>query len=334
MMIFEPKEIYYEKNIFSYELGKHLYEKYKDIPWVEIENHNNIPQFRKSPNSDFSKLKKNLIIGVRKTHKFVPNYKTSDFLVPYTSSGCAASCLYCYLVCHYNKCSYLRVFVNREEMMEKIIKTSYKNEKELTFEIGSNSDLVLENTVTENLPWTIETFAKEGRGFLTLPTKFDMVDPILEIDHKSKTIIRMSVNPEEIIKKVEFRTSPLLNRIDAINMLCDANYPVGLLIAPIIIIENWKERYKKLLQTLYENLSSKVKKEMFIEVIFMTYSFIHKAINNEAFPKAIELYDKDLMTGRGRGKYSYRNSLKNEGAEFLRTEINKYFPNTKIEYIV
>ena len=334
MTDFKPQKVYYEKNIFSYDLGKRLYEKYKDIPWLEIDNHNNIPQFRKSPNSDFPKLKKNLIIGVRKTHKFVPNYKTSDFLVPYTSSGCAASCLYCYLVCHYNKCSYLRIFVNREEMMEKIIRTSYKNEKELTFEIGSNSDLILENTVTENLPWTIETFAKEGRGFLTLPTKFDMIEPILDLDHKSKTIIRMSVNPEEIIKKVEFGTSPLLKRIDAINRLCAANYSVGILIAPIIMIENWKEHYKKLLQTLYENLSSKVKKEVFIEVIFMTYSFVHKAINNEAFPRAIELYDKDLMAGRGRGKYSYKSSLKNEGAEFLRTEINRYFPNTKIEYIV
>ena len=49
-------------------------------------------------------MKRNLIIGVRKTHKFVPNHKTSDFLVPYTSSGCTAMCMYCYLVCNYNKC--------------------------------------------------------------------------------------------------------------------------------------------------------------------------------------------------------------------------------------
>jgi len=66
--------------------------------------------------------------------------------------------MYCYLVCNYNKCAYLRLFVNREQMMEKIIKTSEKSEKELTFEIGSNSDLILENTITNNLPWTIEKF--------------------------------------------------------------------------------------------------------------------------------------------------------------------------------
>jgi len=208
MINFKPKGIYYEKDIFKYDLGKYLYKKYSEVPWTEIENHNNIPKFRNNPNSEFARMKQNIIVGVRKTHKFVSNHKTSDFLVPYTSSGCSASCLYCYLVCNYNKCSYLRLFVNREKMMEKVVKTSHQSEKELTFEIGSNSDLILENTITENLPWTIETFAKEGRGFLTLPTKFDMVEPILNVEHESKTVIRMSVNPEEVIKRVEFGTSP------------------------------------------------------------------------------------------------------------------------------
>lgn len=334
MINFKPREIYFEKDALKYELGDFLYKKYSHVPWIEIENHNNIPEFRNNPNSEFAKMKQNLIVGIRKTHKFVPNHKTSDFLVPYTSSGCTASCLYCYLVCNYNKCSYLRLFVNREKMMAKIIKTSNQSEKELTFEIGSNSDLILENTITENLPWTIETFAKEGRGFLTLPTKFDMVEPILNIDHRSKTVVRMSVNPDEIIRKIEFGTSTLLKRIDAINKLCDADYLVGLLIAPVVMIENWKSHYEELLKILHENLSDKVKNKMFIEIIFMTYSYVHRAINNEAFPNALELYDKNLMTGRGMGKYCYRQDIRKDGEIFLREQLSKHFPNNKIEYIV
>ena len=72
-MEFYPKKIFYEKNIFAYTLGNYLYNKYKNIPWIEIENHNNIPIFRKNPNSEFAKMKKNIIIGTRKTHKYVPN---------------------------------------------------------------------------------------------------------------------------------------------------------------------------------------------------------------------------------------------------------------------
>ena len=332
--MFKPKAIYFEKDILNYELGKELMEKYKDVPKVEIENHNNIEEMRKKSNKEFMDMKRNLIIGVRKTHKFVENYKTSDYLVPYTSSGCTAACMYCYLVCNYNKCSYLRLFVNREQMLEKIIKTVLKAEKELTFEIGSNSDLILENSITKNLVWTIENFKSCKKGKLTFPTKFDMVDDILPIDHKGKVTVRMSVNPEFIINRVEFGTSRLDNRIEAINKLSEAGYNVGILIAPVIMVENWKELYLKLIKILDSKLSKKVKREAFFEIIFMTYSYVHTKINEEAFPNAIDLYDKDKMTGRGRGKYWYKNEIRQEGEKFFREKMKQYFPNNEIIYIV
>ena len=332
--MFKPKAIYYEKEIENYELGKDLLKKYRETPKVIIENHNNIEEMRKKQNKEFPDMKRNLIVGVRKTHKFVENHKTSDYLVPYTSSGCTAACMYCYLVCNYNKCAYLRLFVNREQMLDKIIKISIKSEKELTFEIGSNSDLILENTITGNLVWTIENFKNTNKGFLTFPTKFDMVDDILPLNHKGKVIIRMSVNPEEIINKVEFGTSRLKGRIDAINKLKEAGYKIGILIAPVILVDNWKELYLNLIQKLSVELSEKVKKDVFFEIIFMTYSYVHTKINEEAFPNAINLYDKEIMTGRGRGKYMYKNDVRKEGEAFLREQMNKYFPNNPIEYIV
>ena len=332
--MFNPKAIYYEKEILNYELGKELMDKYKEVPKIEIENHNNIEEMRKKSNKEFANMKRNLIIGVRKTHKFVENHKTSDYLVPYTSSGCTAACMYCYLVCNYNKCAYLRLFVNREKMLDKIIKTSEKSEKELTFEIGSNSDLILENTITNNLVWTIENFKNTNKGKLTFPTKFDMVDPILPLDHQGKVIIRVSVNPEEIINKVEFGTSRLKGRIEAINKLKEAGYKIGILIAPVILLENWKELYHNLIRRLSEELTEKVKKDVFFEIIFMTYSFVHTKINEEAFPNAISLYDKEMMTGRGKGKYWYKSELRSEAEIYLREQMNKYFPNNRIEYIV
>ena len=243
-------------------------------------------------------------------------------------------CMYCYLVCNYNKCAYLRLFVNREEMLDKIIKTANKSDKKLTFEIGSNSDLVLENTITNNLVWTIENFANTNKGTLTFPTKFDMVDDILPLNHNGKIVIRMSVNPEEIINKVEFGTSRLKNRVEAINKLGEAGYKLGILIAPVILVDNWKKLYTELIKYLYENLSEKVKKTVLFEVIFMTYSYVHRAINTEAFPNAIDLFNKELMTGRGKGKYMYKDYIRNEGEKFLREEMMKYFKNNDIMYVV
>ena len=332
--MFKPKAIYYEKDIENYTLGKELLEKYKDVPKIEIENHNAIEEMRKKENKEFMNMKQNLIIGTRKTHKYTENHKVSDFLVPYTSSGCTAACMYCYLVCNYNKCSYLRLFVNREQMLDKIIKTAEKSDKNLTFEIGSNSDLILENTITKNLIWTIENFKNSKKGKLTFPTKFDMVDEILGLDHKGKVIIRMSVNPEEIINRVEFGTSRLQGRIEAINKLKEAGYEIGILIAPVIFVEKWKELYLELIKELENKLSEKVKKDVFFEIIFMTYSYVHTKINQEAFPNAIELYDKEKMTGRGMRKYWYKKEIRKEGEIFFRENIKKYFPNNEILYIV
>lgn len=132
--------VYYEPDCLGYPLGK--------------------------PNSEFARMKRNLIIGIRKTHKYTENHKVSDYLVPYTSSGCTAMCLYCYLVCNYYKCAYLRLFVNREQMLDRLIKKSRESERPLCFEIGSNSDLILENAITDNLLYTIPRFAEEGRGLM------------------------------------------------------------------------------------------------------------------------------------------------------------------------
>ena len=332
MKNFIPDAIYYEEKATEYELGKELLEKYKDVPQFVIENHNNIEEMRKKENKEFPKMKRNLIIGIRKTHKFVPNNKISNYLVPYTSSGCIAMCLYCYLVCNYNKCAYLRIFVNREEMLNKIIKVANESEEELVFEIGSNSDLILENSITNNLRWTIENFRKAEKGYITFPTKFDMVDDILDVDGKERVIIRMSVNPKEIIQKVEMGTSSLENRVMAINKLADAGYKVGLLIAPVIFVDNWKELYKKLVMYLKENLSDKVKQSTFFEVIFMTYSYVHRKINEEAFPSAIDLYSKDLMTGRGKGKYTYKQEQRKLGEQYIGELLKEYFPENKIVY--
>jgi spore photoproduct lyase len=329
-----PKAVWYEPEALNFPLGRMLKEKYADREWTPIASHNAIEEMQKKQNKEFPEMKKALIVGIRKTHKYVENHKVSDFLVPYTSSGCSAMCLYCYLVCNYNKCAYMRVFVNREEMMRRLIKTSEKYGRPLTYEIGSNSDLVLENTITGNLPWTIEEFAKNARGFITFPTKFHTVEKLAVLDHKGKTIFRMSVNPDYIIRHVEYGTSQLSDRIRALNLMNAAGYKTGLLIAPVILMDNWQKLYDELIDTLAEELSPSVKKTTFIEIIFMTYSFVHHAINTEAFPNAPVLYDKTRQTGRGRGKYWYRDQLRAEGEAFFRERLGKTLPDMEILYVV
>ena len=161
-----------------------------------------------------------------------------------------------------------------------------------------------------------------------------MVDPILNINAKNRVIPRISVNPQEIINMVEFGTSRLNDRITAINKLKDSGYNVGILVAPIILINNWEKLYENLFKTLSEQLTEKTKKEVFFEMIFMTYSYIHRMINSDMFPNAINLFDKDQMTMRGKGKYMYKQSIKESATKEILTMFRKYFPKNKLIYIV
>ncbi len=330
------QQVYMEQNILDYEFGQELYKKFYDkcADFHMIESHNKIKELQSRPNEDFCEMKSYVILGTRKTHKYTENKKVSDFIVPWTSSGCSAKCLYCYLVCNYNKCSYFRLFVNREQMMDKLLKTASKSLPSTVFEIGSNSDLVLENILTDNLPWVIEKFAKPEQGLITFPTKFSTVNPLLDLKHQGRVIFRMSVNPDKIIKEIEIGTSNLKARVEAINKMVEADYKVGILIAPIILVDDYKQQYKKMLEYMYDNLSGKAKKIIFFELIFMTYSYVHRKINHVAFPKAPELYSQEKMTGRGRGRYCYREDVRAEAKAFILELMKKYFKDNEIKYII
>ena len=131
-----------------------------------------------------------------------------------------------------------------------------------------------------------------------------------------------------------FKTSNLKNRLIAINTLCEAGYKPYILIAPIIISNEYKKYYTNLIHTMNNVLTKKAKNNITFEIIFMTYSYIHDKINTEAFPKSNRLYSKELMTSRGIGKYHYKDNIKREASIFIQNLLKQNFNNYTIKYIV
>lgn len=336
MKNFIPTKVYYESGSDKYPLGKELLERYSrmDIEIIEVQDHNKIPELRELPDDQFVKMKKYLVLGIRKSLRLIPNERSADFIVPFTSSGCSAVCLYCYLVCTFFKNSYLRIFVNREDMIKAVQNKANRLGESKIYEIGSNSDLILENTITGNLKWVIEQFGQMDHATATFATKFSMVDDIIGADHRGKTQIRISVNPHEVVKKIEIGTSSLAERIDAANRLFRAGYKIGINIAPIIMIEDWMSKYKELINQLYDNLEEDLKERIFFELIFMTYGYANKIINSASLPGTVDLHNQEIMRPKGRGKYCYHPELREEGGRFLRSIILEKFPKAKISYIV
>jgi spore photoproduct lyase len=76
-----------------------------------------------------------------------------------------------------------------------------------------------------------------------------------------------------------------------------------------------------------------VRSSGFIEIIMMTYSYVQNAINRDAFPNALQPFDPALMTGRGRGKYCYREEVRGEAEAYLREMLRKHLGDMPILYI-
>ena len=79
--------VYYEPDSLNYPLGKRLKEAYGGLPWIAIENHNAIKEMREKPNCEFARMKRNLIVGTRKTHKYTENHKVSDLSLTHISDA-------------------------------------------------------------------------------------------------------------------------------------------------------------------------------------------------------------------------------------------------------
>ncbi|MCF8010485.1 MAG: spore photoproduct lyase [Clostridiales bacterium] len=333
--MFNPTAVYMEKGAEEYYLGKLLLDRYRqmDKPIITVDDHNKIPQLRNLPDRDFIKLKRYLIIGIRKSVRLVKNERSADWIVPFTSSGCSAYCLYCYLNCTFFKNSYLRVFVNREDIWKSIARKHERLDEEALFEIGSNSDMVLEDCVTGNLQWAIEKFAGLRKGRATFATKFAGVDKLLSLDHRGKTQARISVNPADIVKRVEIGTSSLEERVKAANKLYHSGYKVGINIAPVILVEDWEKKYSDMFDYLESSLARGLKKKLFFEVIFMTYGLANEKILAEAMPNAVNLLDRNIMKPKGRGKYCYKKEVKLGAEKIIKDEIKHKFPGASISYI-
>jgi spore photoproduct lyase len=125
-----------------------------------------------------------------------------------------------------------------------------------------------------------------------------------------------------------------MERIHAANKMFEAGYRVGLNIAPIILEDGWESMYEELFRQLEEQLLPKLKGQLFIEIIFMTYGLPNFYINTASMPKAVDLLNKDKMRLKSPGKYTYRNEYRNAAEYILRGYTEQYLPEATISYIV
>lgn len=337
MKLFTPERLYIEEKALEYPLGKHIYDMFSSrIPTkiMKTTRVTGIPG--ETERHKFLHSKKTLVVTTKKSLSFDICRPSADYQFPLATS-CPANCEYCYLQTTQGTRPYIRVYANINEIFDSIKKHIAKKPDEITtFEASSTSDPVALEHITGSLSKTIKFFGTLDKGRLRVVTKFSNVEPFININHKKHTRFRFSINSDYVINTFEHTTAPLNERITASAKVNNAGYPIGFIIAPLMIYENWKDEYKR----LFENLANEVKIQdtstLTFELIQHRYTNSARKLIHERFPNTkLDMNDdnRSLKWGKyGKYKYIYPKEQAEELQSYISGLIQDYFPGGVISY--
>jgi len=341
MSIFIPRRVFFEREALQYPLGEELWQRFRreGIEAALIGSHNRVTGIPgKTPQEAYGEAKRSLVVGVRKTLKFETCKPSAHYQLP-LSTSCIGKCEYCYLNTTLGKKPYLRIYVNIEEILAKAAQYIQERSPEVTFfEGAATSDPLPYEPYTGALAKTISFMAGQELGRVRFVTKFTGVEPLLKLEHNRHTRVRFSLNTQEVIQRYEHQTPTALERVTAAERVAKAGYPLGFIIAPVILYERWEEDYGQLLTSLAEGLPDYAALDLTFEVI--THRFTTRAKTNilEVFPQSsLPMIEEERQYKYGQfgyGKYVYPKAEMGRVKDFFSQQIGAKFPAAVLDYIV
>ena len=214
----------------------------------------------------------------RKSMIIRPSGRSTDFISPSFGHGCLYNCTYCYMKRH--KPEGLSVATNTMDILTEINSHAYFSTVEkpnqtgeyITYDISCNEDFALHAKYHD---WkTIFSFFRDHPLAMgSFATNYVNKD-LLQFDPHEKIRIRFSLMPEEYRQVLEPNTNTIYERLIAVEKFIDAGYEVHLNFSPVIVHDDWLDKYKELFEVVgyiaktYAWDTDAVK----AEVIFLTHN--------------------------------------------------------------
>ncbi|MCL6610486.1 MAG: spore photoproduct lyase [Peptococcaceae bacterium] len=340
-MVFIPRRVLFEKDALNYPLGQELYRRFvrEGVPVRLAGSHNRITGIPgKTPGEAYLEAKRTLVVGVRRTLKFETCRPSAHYQLPLATS-CSGRCEYCYLQTTLGNRPYLRVYVNVDEILEAAGGYIRDRAPEITlFEGAATSDPVPVERYTGSLKKAVEFFGRQELGRFRFVTKFTDVDSLLDADHRGHTRFRFSINTGRVISKYEHNTPGLQERLEAAKKVSGAGYPLGFIIAPIMVYPGWEGEYRDLLAQLRKTLGPAAERDITFELISHRFTARAKRRILEVFPATtlpMEEETRKFKYGQfGYGKYVYPEETMELIGSLFRDALAGTFPGAGVEYLV
>lgn len=209
-----------------------------------------------------------------------------------------------------------------------------------SFEVSCYTDVIGIEHLTGSLEECIRYFGTRPQAQLRFVTKYDQVNPLLNLPHDGRTRARVSLNADPIARRLEGGTASVAARIEALRKLAlprslgGGGYAVGVVLAPIMPIADWQQHYTNLLDQVADRLDFPCD----LTVEFITHRFTpgSKAVLSGWYPNIGVEMDESSRASKynkfGGVKYVYRPETMQSLRTFLTRAWQERFPQAPISY--
>ncbi len=263
--------------------------------------------------------------------------------------GCPAHCQYCYLAGSLTGPPVTRVYANLDEVLAGVRThagrgsvtsgTVERGHEGTTFEMSCYTDPLGIEHVTGSLATAITRLGSGEFGDnvqLRFTTKFDDVNHLLALPHARRTRVRFSVNAAEVANRFEGGTARMPARLTALRSMALAGYRVGLTIAPIMPIPNWRTEYAQLLDDVAAAVSEVPDLDLTAEIITHRFTPSSKDVLLGWYPNTRLEMDEDSRSQKrskfGGVKYVYPKQTMTEMRAWFVAELERRLPPARLLY--
>ncbi|TFV59362.1 radical SAM protein [Mycobacterium sp. PS03-16] len=265
------------------------------------------------------------------------------------AQGCPGHCQYCYLAGSLSGPPITRVYANLPDILAEMdghvgrgtitSASPLRADEGTTFEASCYTDPLALEHLTGSLSATIEhvgTHPWPGPVGLRFTTKYDNVAPLLDLPHGGRTRVRLSVNAENVAHRFEGGTARLPRRIAALRALALAGYRIGLTIAPIMPIDDWRNGYGALLRDVAAAVSDIADLDLTVECITHRFTAGSKDVLTGWYPRTKLEMDEAVRTRKfgkfGSAKYVYPKETMAELRGWFEAELAETLPAARLLY--
>jgi spore photoproduct lyase len=355
-----PKRVLFTTDALNEPFGQQIYERVSalNLP-IEVMKNNRLTGLRGADERETYRIAKNTLAVVNappSAMRLQPIPPSADWQMN-LAEGCPAHCQYCYLAGSLQGPPVVRVYANLPAMLantaayegtyppNKTWQAPSDANRPTTFEVSCYTDVLGIEHLTGSLAECIRYYGTRENGQLRFVTKYDQVDSLIDLPHNGQTRARFSLNAETVARKLEGGTASVEARLQALRKLAlpreqgGGGYPVGVVLAPIMPIPDWREAYTDLLDRIYAALDYGTNANVLdLNVEFISHRFTpgSKDVLMQWYPNtSLDMEEANRAQKRnkfGGTKYVYQPTDMQEMKRFFYAEWAKRFPTAPILY--